>query len=181
MTAFPYLEIRPLVTINTFSLEALGPEHVSFNYVPASISSKAWPTANKALGYPFFVGIPITIKRLFTANGATASGNLDIGIYDPSGVRIISTGTTAQSGTDGIQFIEVTDTVIGPGIFYAVMAFDGTTGTYRGPANYPNRRASSSTGLIAQASAFVLPATMTFTSYSEDQGAPLFGLTTRTV
>jgi hypothetical protein len=55
---------------------------------------------------------------MLVLNGATASGNMDVGIYDYAGTRLVSSGSTAQSGTSAFQDFDITDTLLGPGIFY---------------------------------------------------------------
>lgn len=128
-------------------------------------SGSTWPTANKAVFVPFRIAEPLLVTKLFAWNGATASGNLDIGIYDENGVRLVSTGSTPQSGTNALQVIDVTDTWIGPGRFYLALALDGTSGTIvrnnLGSAIYAQMH-----GLAEMTSAFPLPATATLASTS---------------
>lgn len=95
-------------------------------YAPGSA---AWPTQYKAIYVPIRVKKRMVIVKLGIANGATASDNLDLGLYDAVGTRLVSTGSTAQSGTTTEQVIDVTDTTIGPGLYYLAACFSGTTGT----------------------------------------------------
>ncbi len=136
-------------------------------------SSGAWPTANKAFFLPVRIDHEIVITKFFTANGATASGNLDVGLYTLDGTRLLSTGTTAQAGTTTIQVIDVTDTLVARGNYYLALAHSSTAGTYirLAPANATVLRGS---GLVEQTSAFALPATATFAANSATY-LPLFG------
>lgn len=126
----------------------------------ASFASAAWPAANRAIFLPFAVAVPSTAVQLYCLNGATASGNVDMGIYDPSGTRLVSIGSTAQSGTNVLQLFDITDTVLGPGAFYLGIALDGTTGTmFRANIGPGSTRAF---GVVQMASAFALPAAATY-------------------
>jgi len=93
-------------------------------------TSGAWPTQYLALYVPMRIGSQRIVRKLGISNGATASGNLDLGLYDAKGTLLVSTGSTAQSGEAIEQIIDVTDTLISPGIYYIAAAMDGTTGTF---------------------------------------------------
>jgi hypothetical protein len=135
-------------------------------------ASAAWPASNDALFVPFTLPQATLIKRLFVVNGAAVSGNIDVGIYSESGARIVSTGSTAQSGTSTLQFFDITDLVIGPGRFYLAVALDNTTGTlFRASLTVPRAQAL---GLAKQATAFALPATATFATMTAGY-LPLMG------
>lgn len=123
---------------------------------PASL---AFPASNDALMVPFYLNNAVTIKRLWTANGGTASGNIDVGIYSRDSERIVSSGSTAQSGTNGLQFFDVTDFVLGPGKYYMAVAMDNTTGTLFRTNTVVVRLLML--GMAKQASAFPLPASIT--------------------
>lgn len=130
-------------------------------FLGAASVSVAWPTANKAIYMPVLLAEPLLVTQMWVENGATASGNIDVGIYDEAGTRIVSSGSTAQSGTSAMQVFNVTDTLLGPGVFYIAVALDNTTGTVHvwGSATTILGRA---TGALQQTSAFALPAVATF-------------------
>jgi hypothetical protein len=124
-------------------------------------SSGAFPASNDALFVPVVIKQTVLIKRLFSLNGATASGNIDVGIYSEDGSRIVSSGSTAQSGTSIPQFFDITDLVITPGRYYFAVAMNNTTGTlFRVTTGVIAR--FQCLGLAKQATAFALPATATF-------------------
>ena len=179
MSSFPTPLLKPLVHINPTSLEAWSsPGFVNIASLAASSTSTTWPSANLALFYPFRIFTPIIVTLLYTYNGSVASGNLDVGIYDMDGNQIVSSGSTAQTGTSTIQELNISDTPLNPGKFYLAMAMDNTTGTitrYAGPSNSE----LTYLGIAQQASAFPLPATATPTTASVSN-FPIFGLSTRT-
>lgn len=145
----------------------------------SAFASATWPANNQAIFIPFVLSMPELIVKLFVMNGATASGNIDMGIYDDAGTRIVSIGTTAQTGTSAIQAFDITDTQVGPGRFYLALALSSTVGTVfrltSATANY-----ASMMGAAEQATAFALPATATFVAPTSSY-VPLIGMTTRTV
>lgn len=140
-------------------------------------TSGAWPEANFAFFYPFRLSRPMVVTSLFVNNGATASGNFDIGLYTAERTRLMSTGSRAQSGTNVVQEIAVPDFTIGPACFYLALVMDGTTGTIirSGDAN-ANTPFGRVLGIVEQASAFPLPATATFAVLTHNLWGYIFGL-----
>jgi len=122
--------LLPCGTITPWSLESVGALMVAIQMAPLiSTGSLAWVTANDAVLVPFTLASPITIKKIFCHNGATVSGNIDLGIYDESLVKLLSTGSTAQAGVNGLQVLTPTATKLGPGNYYLALAIDNTTAT----------------------------------------------------
>lgn len=164
---FPAAEVIAFTPFGPHSLIAAG-------LLPAGLASAVWPVANKALFVPVRLSRALRLTRLFLHNGATASGNFDVGIYDRNGNRLVSTGSTAQVGTSVLQIVTLgTPFLLDRGLYYLAAAMDNTTGT--------TNRASVSTVLFAQAaamaemaSAFPLPTTATLASlvagYIPDMG-----------
>lgn len=150
--------------ISTASPESIGPWALS---VAASISASfAWPAANLAIYVPVEIYAPATIVKMAVLNGTAVSGNIDVGIYDVGGKRLISAGTTAQAGTTTIQTFDITDTLLLPGLYYMAVALDNTTGTLGGYSGIIAGDGQA-VGLLQQASAFVLPDPATFAAYAQ--------------
>lgn len=139
-------------------------------------SSAAWPTANRAIYMPFAIPFELNVKRVFWCNGASTTGNADMGVYSHTGARLFSIGTTARTGTSVLQYVTLgTPFLLSPGDYYMAFALDSGTGSMV--------RFSSSvlsdwkmTGLLQQASAFPLPASATFATMVTAM-CPLMGLT----
>lgn len=121
--------------------------------------SATFPASNDALFVPFCLQQHVLIKRLYSVNGTAVSGNIDVGIYSKDGAKIVSSGSTAQSGTSALQFFDVTDFVLAPGCYYFAVALDNTTGTLL-RAN-PSLARVQAIGMAKQASGFALPASAT--------------------
>lgn len=177
---FPAQQASPIITIHPYSIDSLGPTIQGLNLGGMSnASSSTWPTANKAILVPFVVSSPSTIVKLFCHNGAAVSGNMDIGIYDYTGRLLVSSGSTAQAGTNAIQEFDITDTRIGSGMFYIALAVDNTTATiFRVSAT--NARNTKFLGMAEVTSAVPLPASATLATTSVIN-IPIIGLTLRTV
>lgn len=128
-------------------------------------ASTAWPSANHAFYIPFRLAVPVIVYKMIFGSGVTAgSNNADVGIYDKSGNRLVSSGATAK-GNSVETVCDVTDTFLGPGLYYLAMAADGT-GNYAmvtptGTSPVPLQK-TRLWGVLQQASAYTLPATATF-------------------
>lgn len=165
------------VVISPASPESIGAE---LSALSAAVSG-TWPTANTAIFVPFVVYTPIIAVKMGIANGAAVSGNVDVGIYDDQQNRLVSMGSTAQSGVSAIQSFDITDTTLQPGVYFMAMNMDNTTGTNTrwgtGVAG-----ASGGFGVYNQAvGAVTLPATAAFASPTGNGIIPALFVTTRTV
>ena len=157
---------RTAISLNTLSQCALGGQ----DYRASSFASLAWLSSNRAVLVPFFLSTPALVTQLYWVNGATVSGNVDAGVYDLSGTRLVSTGSTAQSGTSAFQGVTLgTPALIGAGRFYLALVLDNTTGTI-----YKAQNGFSRALAIGEAtSAFPLPAAVTLSAAGEHQ--PMVG------
>lgn len=137
-----------------------------------------WPAANRAILIPFDISESYTVKKLGWINGATVSGNVDVGIYDTNLTRLVSAGSTAQGSISVVQEVDVTDTTLPPGSYYMAMAMDNTTGrVLRSVANHLD---TASVGVAQMAAAFPLPATATLAEPVNDY-TPLIAVSSRTL
>lgn len=148
-------------------------------------SSAIWPAANRAIYVPILLDQTVLIKQMFTYNGTVAAGNIDIGIYDSTGAsaspgtKLVSSGSTAQSGTSTLQTFDIADTTLTPGLYYFAMAMsDAATATiFRSSVNL---LVLSGAGVGQQASALPLPSTATPASPGSSY-VPVFGASLVTV
>lgn len=135
------------------------------NVAPAST---AWPSANLAIFVPFQLTDYQTVTKIIVGAGATAAGNFDVGIYDSTGNRIVSSGATAK-GASTEHIIDITDTALGPGLYYMAMAADGTNNyvmwTPSGTSPVPLQKARL-VGVLNVASAYTLPSSVTLAAAS---------------
>jgi len=88
-------------------------------------------TASKALFYGFTVPSAVTVGHA-SVMVATQSGNVDIGIYDNTGKRLASTGSTACGGAGAVQTIALTaPCTLMPGqVYWAAFCPDTTASSF---------------------------------------------------
>lgn len=127
-------------------------------------ASATFELANRAAYIPLIVPATCVIRRLWWANGATvsASYNVDCGVYRDAGhkpgAKLISTGSTAQGTASQIQFVDVTDTVLAPGLYWIAMVCSSASATFFRSSALINFDA---TARFMETSALPLPATAT--------------------
>lgn len=165
----------PSLVIAIQSWEALGRNFLGASALNSGIPSTVWPTASLSIGFPFSVSQPITAVKMFCLNGATVSGNIDIGIYDSAGTLLVSKGSTAQAGTTAMQILDTTDFGLVPGqTYYAFLACDNIAATFRAcTANTAVR--SQMGGIVQVPSNFPLVTGVTFAKPANAY-LPVFGL-----
>lgn len=123
-------------------------------------SSTTWPAANRAIYMPLYVDRPGIVTKLWIWNGATSSGNVDIGLYNASFTKLTSSGSTAQGTINVIQEFDITDYALVPGVYFLGLAMSSGTATVF--AATPNVTTYLGTyGITQEASALPLPATAT--------------------
>lgn len=123
-------------------------------------TSTAWPSANRAILIPFRLPRLMTAYQMSIGAGATATGNFDVGIYDAAGNRLVSSGSTAK-GNSVEHILNITDTPLGPGLYYMALAANGTN-NYICSTVSSNAALLKAVGVRQASSAFALPSTVTF-------------------
>lgn len=176
----PKINIIPQLTVTPWAVESLhGKLSLGSVLSVGSIASAVYPSANLAIYVPFNLVTPVLAKQIFWYNGATVSGNVDVGIYDEKKRKIISTGSTLQAGINSLQRIDITDTWLGTGLFFLAISMDNVTGTLFSNTS-GNVMWWNILGVYQQATAFPLPDPATFATPTSDY-MPMFGFTTRSV
>lgn len=126
------------------------------------VSGGVWPVANQAIFVPFTVqDRSVTVYKMGWGNGSPVAGNIDVGIYDFAGTRLVSIGSTAQTGALVTQIVDTVDTVLVPGHYFLAMAKD-TVGTGIVQKNSTTAILANASGVQKMETAFPLPATATF-------------------
>ena len=167
---------RPnLPVISVFSAHCLaGQMH------RASFFASGTFTANTALALPFTIAHPFLIRKIFWGNGATATtDSVDVGVYNANFGLVVATGSTSVTGANATQEVDVTDTLIKPGVYYFAFVQNGTTFTPIGGAFGTTQlrgvgAVQMSSGAFPLPSTFV-PETLTLTR------AVLVGIASRTL
>jgi hypothetical protein len=160
--------------ISPFALAACGVDIAAFG--SAAPVSTAWGTANLARAFPFGLSEPALAQKVWWMNGATVSGNIDVGVYTLDGARLFSSGATLQATINVLQEVDITDFWLGRGTYYCVLSASSATATlFTDGFNFHFAKAM---GWWQAATAHPLPATLTpaaMTSSIE----PLFGVAFR--
>lgn len=118
----------------------------------------AWPSANRALFAQIVVEEACTVTQMAVLNAATVAGNLSLGIFNQQMARL-NASNAAMAGATTIQVIDITDTLLTPGVYYLAMSSDSATATFnRAQLNGVVLRAA---GGAQMDTAYPLPATLT--------------------
>lgn len=140
------------------------------------VASTNWPVANRAIYLAFELDRPMIATQMYVYNGSAAvTGNWDLGLYSADGTRLVSTGSTAQTGGNAPQVFNITDTYLDRGAFYlGIVASSVSLSVYRfaGGAGFD----WLIWGGLHETSALPLPATATFAA-NITQFIPVCGFT----
>lgn len=143
-------------------------------HVAQVTTATAWPTANLAVYVPIRVLSRKVVKKLWIAAGSTGTGNVDIGVYDAAGTRLVSSGSTAKVASNSEQVLDVTDTPLGPGLFYMALVSSNNTDTFVRDNNWAAPGLAAN-GVLSE-SVFPLPATATWAVDQTLTYLPEFGM-----
>jgi hypothetical protein len=145
-----------------------------------ALSSGTYEGANRAVYYPVILPDPCVVRRVWWANGSNTAGGatIEAGVYSDSGYSpgsLLVSGSATQGTANQVQFVNCTDTTIGPGLYWIALRSSSTSSTTL-------QRRSMSTDFDAgyrfqQASASPLPATATPVE-SDNSSVWLFGFAT---
>jgi len=147
-------------------------------------SSGTWWQANGAIYAAVLVPTTCVARRMWWANGATvsASYNLEAAIYiataagDP-GTLLVSTGSVAQGTASEVQFADITDTVLPPGVYWIMLTCSSASATtMRGAV--PSVRWNELMILSETVAPGSAPATATPAEPGSGETLPLFGFAT---
>jgi hypothetical protein len=121
----------------------------------------AWPATNLAIYVPVRVKTSCIAYKLWFGSEATGTGNIDIGIYNAAGTRLVNSGSVAHGTASTMKVIDITDTRLKPGLYYIALQGSNATDTYfRSAPAAPNLAAA---GIRSEAvGSFGLPATATW-------------------
>lgn len=144
----------------------------------ADVSTGVYPAINTSYYFPIVLDYAFEAKRVWWVNGGTSvAGNFDVGIYTSDGTKLVSSGSTARSGTNTVQFADITDTILAPGRYYLGCSSDSVTGQFWRLV-CPNVFYADTAGIKEEAT-FPLPTTATMTTATATT-YPVIGLTRST-
>jgi len=158
---FPGTPPLPL-WLSSWSRYSVVPDYTAIA-AGVALASATWPVANTAFYMPLIVPWPYPVRRMFWLNGSSVtSTNMDVGIYTDSGTRLFSSGSTAESGASLLQYVTLgTELILTPGRYYLALACSSTTANRGGTGVAGTVARNRQVGVLQEASALPLPATMT--------------------
>lgn len=96
----------------------------------AYAGSNTWAVQYRAIYVPIRVRSRVVVKKIGYGNSTVGTGNVDVGLYDAGGTKILSTTSQTKGTTQALVTYDVTDTTIGPGQYYLALNNDTTTDTF---------------------------------------------------
>lgn len=175
---FPGGEPQHIPTLSVIGIEAVTGAILGYQGGGATAGNVNYPAADLAIYVPFALDYPFIVRRLWWFNGSSLTGNVDCGVYAASGEKLLSSGSTAQSGTTSIQTATVSDYKLDPGSYYLALA-GSATGTRFTRLAYA-QTSLRFVGVLQQSSALPLPATMSPAAIGQGY-LPIFGISSRTL
>jgi len=111
------------------SIDNLTSGWMSYQAQPSSTGS-AWGTQYRAIYVPIRVTAACVVLKLGYLSAATGTGDMDLGLYNSAGARLVSTGTITKDNSSAVVGVDITDTTISPGLYYLALNNASTTDTY---------------------------------------------------
>ena len=107
---------------------------MSEGLVATGPTSGTWEAANRGVWFPVSVPSVCVVRRMWWANGATVTGNVEAGVYldggHKPGAKLITTGSVGQATTNAIQFGDITDTTLTPQLYWLFISCSSTSATF---------------------------------------------------
>jgi len=132
------------------------------------------PNANQGYFYPVIVRTPMTIQYVTILNGAVvANSNMDLGLYDEFGNRVLSTGAVSQlsaSASTYQKFLLASNVSINAGLYFAAAVFTSTNNRFASNGAMSAARGRAAGMLEAVSIGTTLPATVTYAAKTTTSG-----------
>lgn len=154
-----------------------------WGWVTSASAASPVPTSSTVDGrisyVPLVTRSTCVVRRVWWGNGATTAGaTIEVGIYGNSGyapsARLVS-GSAAQGTTNEVQFADVTDTVLPPGLYWIAVATSTTTNTTLFRISLPSNLDAATR---YEETGTTLPSTATPVETTVNQSAWLIGFAT---
>jgi hypothetical protein len=141
------------------------------------VGAAAWPTQFMIIYVPLPIRQTLIARKLWLAAGATGTGNVDIGIYNRAGTRLVNSGSTAKIAASNEQVFDTTDVRLKPDLYYLALQSDSTTDTFN--RNTPIAPNAAAMGVRTQTPGSLgLPSTATWVINQTLLYVPILGILT---
>lgn len=155
------------------------------NICPITIFSagQAFAAANDMYVEEITLNVPVTVTGTKYTSVTSAAENVDTGLYNSLGTKIVSNGGTAMGASSTVITSTWTATNVPPGQYYIAIQSSGNVGTYSGFGSGTTAAgAPSGVGLIHPGS-FPLPASFApasaFVAFTSAKVIPVLQLTVK--
>jgi hypothetical protein len=95
-------------------------------------------------------------------------------LYDAAGVAVVNATNAAKIASANEQVFDVTDTTVGPGLYYIGLSSDSATDTFQRTA--PSAPECLAYGVLSEAAAYPLPSTATWAADQTLGMVPIAGV-----
>lgn len=100
------------------------------NTATALDTTQPWPLAKQVIYMPFVTNRPFTVRTIGWQNGTSPTGNIEVGIYSDTGVRLGTSTSTAAGTSAALQKVNPTAfTLPGSSRFYFAVTCSAITYT----------------------------------------------------
>lgn len=146
--------------------------------------NNTWNSSSTNLVLNQGIFVPVIVPTTFPLNaifmlGQDADGNMDMGVYDTSGTRIVSTGSTANANS--VVSPSISSSSLSPGQYYLAWSSDNNTTQDVNGLGAVSLYVCFAMGVKVASSAFPLPASVSLTDPSVNTELPFIGISKRTV
>lgn len=146
----------------------ISPRNWATGNAPATASTSgtdATPVATEVYICEVFVPANVSVTGIAVFNGSVASGNIKVGLASSAGAILGTSASTAMSGTDAYQRIDLTAplAVKGPATYYVLEFVDNNTARIN-THTVGNFGASKQTGQVYATGFTAITAPTTFTT-----------------
>lgn len=123
----------------------------------------------------------MTVRTAFWMNGVAVLGNIIVGIYDGTGIKLAETAATAQAGTNVIQSASIGPIYLRPGTYYMAIIPSSSTATVFRTGSIVAEECRHIGFHRQTEGSHALPATLTISGNSGGNNIIILGLSTQTV
>lgn len=120
---------RPPMFIHSWGEYSVGYTAQKLGLNAIFTNGQGWRATNRVVYIPFRLPFSYTARQLYVQNGSNATGNFELAVLNLAGIKLITTGTTAMSGTNAPQKVGLTTGgTLAPGRYFWGVTLSSTSG-----------------------------------------------------
>lgn len=131
LTRAPIEPVPPLVSVATASWGWMSRLFTSSDAASTSLETGT----GRAYYFPISVPTLTFVRRVFWVNGTNTAGanTIEVGVYRDTGAGVpgakVVSGSATQGTASQVQFVDVTDTALTPGLYWIALSASNTNST----------------------------------------------------